>query len=134
MAHWIAAPRRCRSARGGHPRAARHGVCWGEAVRSRAIRSQSGHIGSCVARIRFRRDMKAAVRLPTPLRTLAQSGSLTKSRFAKSPKRASLMSISLYDLSVPTFLQTVNALAGVLDRADEHWGHDPDDFVEVRLI
>jgi hypothetical protein len=35
--------------RGGHPRAARHGVCWGEAVRSRAIRSQSGHIGSCVA-------------------------------------------------------------------------------------
>ena len=81
--------------------------------------------------------MKAAVRLPTPLRTLAQSGSLTKSRFAKSPKRASLMSISLYDLSVPTFLQTVNALAGVLDRADDHCaktGHDPDDFVEVRLI
>jgi hypothetical protein len=45
----IAAPRRCRSARGGHPRAARHGFCWGEAVRSRAIRNQSGHIGSCVA-------------------------------------------------------------------------------------
>ena len=47
------------------------------------------------------------------------------------------MSISLYDLSVPTFLQTVNALAGVLDRADEHCaktGHDPDDFVEDRLI
>lgn len=45
--------------------------------------------------------------------------------------------ISLYDLSVPTFLQTVNALAGALDRADEHCaktGHDPDDFVEVRLI
>src|ERR1700758_2083219 len=80
--------------------------------------------------------MKAAVRLPTPLRTLARSGSLAKSRFAKSPKRASLMSISLYDLSVPTFLQTVNALAGVLDRADEHCaktGHDPDDFVSVRL-
>jgi Aminotransferase class I and II len=37
------------AARGGHPRAARHGVCWGEAVRSRAVRSQSGHIGSCVA-------------------------------------------------------------------------------------
>jgi hypothetical protein len=32
--------------------------------------------------------MKAAARLPTPLRTLTQSGSLTKSRFAKSPKRA----------------------------------------------
>ena len=47
------------------------------------------------------------------------------------------MSISLYDLSVPTFLQTVNALAGVLDHADEHCaktGCDPDDFVEVRLI
>jgi hypothetical protein len=47
------------------------------------------------------------------------------------------MSISLYDLSVPTFLQTVNALAGVLDRAGEHCrqkGRDPDDFVEVRLI
>ena len=47
------------------------------------------------------------------------------------------MSVSLYDLSVPTFLQTVNALAGVLDRADEHCaktGHDPEDFVEARLI
>ena len=32
------------------------------------------------------------------------------------------MATSLYDLSVPTFLQTVNALAGVLDRADEHCG------------
>ena len=81
--------------------------------------------------------MKSAVRLPTALRTLAQSGSLTKSKFAKSPKRASLMSISLYDLSVPTFLQTVNALGGVLDRADEHCaktGHHPDDFVEVRFM
>lgn len=39
--------------------------------------------------IRFRRDVKAAVRLPTPSRTLANSGSLTKSRFVKSPKRAS---------------------------------------------
>lgn len=47
------------------------------------------------------------------------------------------MSISLYDLSVPTFLQTVNGLAAVLDRADEHCtktGSDPDDFVDVRLI
>ena len=47
------------------------------------------------------------------------------------------MSISLYDLSVPTFLQTVDALAGILDRAAEHCqqtGGDPDDFVEVRLI
>src|SRR6201996_7193178 len=62
---------------------------------------------------------------------------LSKSRCEKSPKRASLMSISLYDLSVPTFLQTVNAVAGVLDRAREHCekkGQDPDDFVEARLI
>jgi len=47
------------------------------------------------------------------------------------------MSVSLYDLSVPTFLQTVNALADVLDRTREHCaktGDDPDDFVEVRLI
>src|ERR1700759_3685571 len=47
------------------------------------------------------------------------------------------MSISLYDLSVPTFLQTVNALAAVLDRAAEQWaktGRDPGDFVEARLI
>src|ERR1700761_2174292 len=62
---------------------------------------------------------------------------LSKSRCEKSPKRASLMSISLYDLSVPTFLQTVNAVAGVLERAREHCekkGQDPDEFVEARLI
>jgi hypothetical protein len=47
------------------------------------------------------------------------------------------MSISLYDLSVPTFLQTVRALGTVLDRASEHCvktGGDPNEFVEVRLI
>jgi hypothetical protein len=47
------------------------------------------------------------------------------------------MSISLYDLSVPTFLQTVRALGSVLELAAEHCmrtGIDPDDFVEVRLI
>lgn len=47
------------------------------------------------------------------------------------------MSVSFYDLSVPTFLQTVRALRGVLDRAVEHCaqtGRDPDDFVEMRLI
>src|SRR5918911_823387 len=46
------------------------------------------------------------------------------------------MSISLYDLSVPTFLQTVRALGGVLDCASEHCvktGGDPNEFVEVRL-
>lgn len=47
------------------------------------------------------------------------------------------MTISLYDLSVPTFLQTVRAMAGVLDRAAAHCaetGADPDDFVEARLF
>lgn len=47
------------------------------------------------------------------------------------------MTISLYDLSVPTFLQTVSAVAGFLDRAAIHCaetGADPDDFVEARLF
>ncbi len=46
------------------------------------------------------------------------------------------MATSLYDLSVPTFLQTVTAVAGFLDRAAAHCaqtGADPDDFVEARL-
>src|SRR3954451_18884129 len=47
------------------------------------------------------------------------------------------MAISLYDLSVPTFLQTIRAVGGVLDRAAVHCadtGIDPDDFVEARLF
>ncbi|HTX49125.1 MAG TPA: DUF1993 domain-containing protein [Caulobacteraceae bacterium] len=47
------------------------------------------------------------------------------------------MATSLYDLSVPTFLQTVRAVAGFLDRAAAYWtetGADPDDFVDARLI
>jgi hypothetical protein len=47
------------------------------------------------------------------------------------------MAISLYDLSVPTFLQTVSAVAGFLDRAARHCaetGADPDDFVQARLF
>lgn len=46
------------------------------------------------------------------------------------------MTLSLYDLSVPTFLQTMRALSGVLDRAARHCaatGADPDDFVKARL-
>ena len=45
------------------------------------------------------------------------------------------LATSLYDLSVPTFLQT--AVAGFLDRAAAHCaqtGADPDDFVEARLF
>ena len=47
------------------------------------------------------------------------------------------MATSLYDLSVPTFLQTVRAVAGFLQRAAKHCaetGADPDDFVHARLI
>lgn len=46
------------------------------------------------------------------------------------------MAMSLYDLSVPAFLQTVRAMAGFLDRAIAHCaetGADPDDFVDARL-
>ncbi|WP_297513186.1 DUF1993 family protein [uncultured Caulobacter sp.] len=47
------------------------------------------------------------------------------------------MTISLYDLGVPTFLQTLRALGGVLDRAARHraeTGGDPDDFVTAKLV
>ena len=47
------------------------------------------------------------------------------------------MATSLYELSVPTFLQTVKAIAGFLDRASRHCGEtgaDPDDFVHARLF
>ncbi|WP_249351576.1 DUF1993 domain-containing protein [Corallococcus exiguus] len=47
------------------------------------------------------------------------------------------MATSLYDLSVPTFLQTVRAVSGFLDRAVRHCaetGADPDDFVNARLF
>ncbi|MEZ5833618.1 MAG: DUF1993 domain-containing protein [Dongiaceae bacterium] len=47
------------------------------------------------------------------------------------------MATTLYDLSVPTFLQTVRAVGGFLDRAVQHCaeiGADPDDFVQIRLF
>jgi uncharacterized protein len=47
------------------------------------------------------------------------------------------MATSLYDLSVPTFLQTVRAVSGFLDRASKHCdetGASPDDFVDARLF
>ena len=47
------------------------------------------------------------------------------------------MATSLYDLSVPTFLQTVRAVGGFLGRAAKHCaetGADPDDFVQARLF
>jgi len=48
-----------------------------------------------------------------------------------------LVATSLYDLSVPTFLQTVSAIAGFLDRTTRYCaetGVDPDDFVDARLF
>ena len=47
------------------------------------------------------------------------------------------MATSLYDLAVPTFLQTVKAVGGFLDRAVRHCAEtqaDPDDFVHARLF
>ncbi len=47
------------------------------------------------------------------------------------------MPTSLYDLSVPTFLQTVRAIGGFLGRAATHFaeaGIDADAFVHTRLI
>jgi len=47
------------------------------------------------------------------------------------------MAASLYDLSVPTFLQTVRAVAGFLQRTARHCaetGANPDDLVQARLI
>ena len=47
------------------------------------------------------------------------------------------MAISFYELSVPTFLHTVRAVGGFLDRAARHraeTGSDPDDFIDARLF
>jgi uncharacterized protein len=47
------------------------------------------------------------------------------------------MAISFYELTVPTFLQTVRAVSSFLDRAAEHCAQsesDPDDFVDARLF
>lgn len=47
------------------------------------------------------------------------------------------MATSLYDLSVPTFLQTVRAVGGFLERAAEHCsqtGASADDLVAARLF
>ncbi len=42
-----AKPRRCRSIHGDHQPEVRRVTCWAGAVRSRATRSRSSHIGSC---------------------------------------------------------------------------------------
>ncbi len=43
------------------------------------------------------------------------------------------MATSLYDLTVPTYLQTLTALSGVLDKGAAHLGADADAVVEARL-
>ena len=51
------------------------------------------------------------------------------------PTKGETKATSLYDLSVPTFLQTVRAVAGFLQRAAKHCaetGADPDDFVHAQ--
>jgi hypothetical protein len=56
---------------------------------------------------------------------------------AGGPGKGKLMATSLYDLSVPTFLQTVKAVVGFLDRAVRHCAEtraNPDDFVHARLF
>ncbi len=47
------------------------------------------------------------------------------------------MPISLYDLSVPTFLRTVNDMATCLDRAVQHFAEtraDVEEVVNARLV
>src|SRR5690242_91113 len=51
--------------------------------------------------------------------------------------RGKPMSTSLYDLSVPTFLQTVRSIGGFLGRAAAHFeetGVDPNNVVNTRLF
>lgn len=46
------------------------------------------------------------------------------------------MAISLYDISVASYLQTVGAFAGILDKGSAHFaeqGIDPDGIVQTRL-
>ncbi|MFL6601379.1 MAG: DUF1993 family protein [Steroidobacteraceae bacterium] len=60
-------------------------------------------------------------------------GSARRGRF----KQEEADGTSLYDLSVPTFLQTVKAVGGFLGRAARHCaetGADPNDFVHARLF
>jgi len=47
------------------------------------------------------------------------------------------MAISLFDLTVPTYLQTLGAVSGILDRGLSHFQENninPDDIVEARLF
>jgi hypothetical protein len=73
--------------------------------------------------------------IPAVPRSLKESVQTEKSEAGSSKGRPT--ATSLYDLSVPTFLQTVSAVGDFLDRAAAHCaetGADPDDFVHARLF
>jgi uncharacterized protein len=62
---------------------------------------------------------------------------LEQQQFIPHQSKEEPMATSLYDLSVPTFLQTIRAIAGILDKAAKHCaetGDDPDNFVNARLF
>src|SRR3954451_12529263 len=64
-------------------------------------------------------------------------GALSAGTNGRRLKQGNPMATSFYDLSVPTFLQTVRAVGGFLDRAARHCaetGANPDDFVRARLF
>ncbi|MEG3148149.1 DUF1993 domain-containing protein [Sphingomonas sp. RT2P30] len=66
----------------------------------------------------------------------AVAAPLAARRRAPISREGTPMATSLYDLSVPTFLQTVGAVAGFLEKAAGHCaatGTDPDDLVNARL-
>ena len=68
---------------------------------------------------------------------LATSQTSDESLSADQPREGQLIAISLYDLSVPTFLQTVRAVGEFLDCTVAHCrvvGLDPDDLVRARLF
>src|SRR5215510_3906620 len=52
-------------------------------------------------------------------------------------KEGNPMALSLYDVTVPTFTQTLGALSGVLTKAEAHCGEksmSPEDWVGARLF
>jgi hypothetical protein len=73
--------------------------------------------------------MSGTPAVPQPSKEPAQNSNAV-------PTKANPTATSLYDLSVPTFLQTVRAVGAFLDRTVAHCaeiGADPDDFVNARL-
>jgi uncharacterized protein len=79
-------------------------------------------------------EIETAFKLP---RSPPRQGAVTLVPTRSGSTKGKLLATSLYDLSVPTFLQTLRAVAGFLDRAARHCdetGDNPDDFVHARLF